>query len=80
MYSPIVMEAIDEVKLKDPNYKSSNVLPEGVALYGETATKYTNYRNGLATYIHNGLEDKDSRVLQALVPHLANNPRLQNKK
>lgn len=80
VYSPIVMEAIDEVKkLKDPNYRVSNTLPEGVALYGETATKYTNYRNGLATYIHNGLEDKDSRVLKALVPHLANNPRLQRQ-
>jgi hypothetical protein len=79
-YSPIQMEAINEVKkLSDPNYKVSNILPEGLALYGETATKYTNYRNRLATYIHNGLENKDVRVLKALVPHLANNPRLQNE-
>ena len=80
IYSPIVMEAIDEVKkLKDPNYRVSRVLPEGLALYGETATKYTNYRNALATYIHTGLQDKDARVLKALVPHLENNPRQQRE-
>ena len=59
------MEAIDEVKkLKDPNYRVSNVT-RGVALYGETATKYTNYREWTSHLHTRGLEDKDSQNVES---------------